>query len=393
MTEPAENIEEAIIVPLVEIKIPDLDVQSGTVTVSWSVSPELLKSLADHHNHDPHIVIVTATSDRARYHITKESRRVVSLKDGLAYIEFRSAGENSVWAFVPVADTGKSAKNEFLSRRDGEYSTTVLDNNGEGWAWNVYSNSPYPKAPILRVIVPEGAFAKEPSAFEKAWVNWLYKKKCVDQCAFRRRRMFAYTLQIFPYLGSMFLRILGTFAALMIGARDFSFDLITHPMRSELGNVLDIFENGSIFITKISDRENPFSMYWKGNTRPNRMDAFRYLKHRFRYLPFMPLALVFEAFIVAAIVFTHFILLWMLLSIVGGIGLYFGTLTYRERRAEQNKAKVPEGTPWYLKEEEMDFIIHNPNKGRNLSSLPFRKRTLKLRFLDLKSKVCRPFSV
>jgi hypothetical protein len=48
---------------------------------------------------------------------------------------------------------------------------------------------------------------------------------------------------------------------------------------------------------------------------------------------------------------------------------------------------------WYMDKEEMDTLVCDANKKPlNISDLPVKHRTIKLRFLDLKSRVCRPFS-
>src|ERR1700723_727318 len=159
MTDIEAQSEESILIPL-EIKIPDINIQSGTVPVSWCVSPELLKLLAEHDNHDPQIVIIAATANRNRYHLTKESRQVSPLKSGLTYLEFRSSGENNVWAFVPLTLNAKKTKSRYLSRSDGSYATTVLDHNGEDWDWQIKNNAEKQCAHPLKVLLPEGAFAK-----------------------------------------------------------------------------------------------------------------------------------------------------------------------------------------------------------------------------------------
>lgn len=387
--------ENEILVPL-EIKIPDINIQSGTVAASWCVSPELLKMLAEQGNHDPQIVIITATANRLRYHVTKESRQVASLKDGLTYIEFRSSGENNVWAFVPVQfKKAKDVKTRFLSRSDGSFATTVLDYNGEDFDWQYKTNPMIQLAPPLKVILPEGAFAKEPSAFEKNWVNWLFRTKCVDQCAFRRRRMFAYTLQVFPFLGSMLLKFLGTFAAAFVGSRNFSFKLLANPLNYSFLDADELFGDGTVFIKQIPDSENPFS----GNcvTPDSQLQLGHYVRHitrKFWALPFMPLSLLVEGLFVLGVISSHFILLWIVLGLVAAVISFFVATAAIGMYQERQEAEELKQTPWYLKEEEMDFMMCSRTKKiTKISDLPSSKRTLKLRFLDMKSRVCRPFSV
>ena len=70
------------------------------------------------------------------------------------------------------------------------------------------------------------------------------------------------------------------------------------------------------------------------------------------------------------------------LSIVGG--------TY----IRENLAKKKDAKPiWYLEQENTDLLVCSPDKKiTSINDLPSNKKTIYLRFQDLKSKVCRPFS-
>lgn len=395
--DPPDMTEADPVIPVpLEIKIPDLNIQSGTVAVSWCVSPELLKLLADHNNHDPQVVIVTATTKRPRYHLTKESRTVVPLKDALAYIEFRSAGENNIWAFVPVEMKTKDVKNKFLSRSEGSYSTTILDLNGEDWDWYLNQDTRLQKSPPIKVFLPDGAFAKEPSEFEKDWVNWLFRTKCVDQCAFRRRRMFAYTLQVLVFSFFMFLKSWVTLASAFVGSRNFSFKLLTQPLTYGLSDSDELFGDGTIFIREVPDAENPFSGRYRVKDRKEItvVDEIKHIFRKFWALPFMPVALVVEGLFALWVVSTNFVVLWIALSLVAAVILFFVGCYLYDKWLERKEEDLKNQTPWYLTEEEVDFMLcSNPNKVKSLADLPSNKRTLRLRFMNLKSKVCRPFSV
>jgi hypothetical protein len=52
---------------------------------------------------------------------------------------------------------------------------------------------------FVDVDIPKECFAREPSDLEKRWVNWLYMSKTVDQCEFRKRRLFAYNNNIYYF--------------------------------------------------------------------------------------------------------------------------------------------------------------------------------------------------
>lgn len=373
--------------PYIELSIADTNVQTGTVAVTWCVSPELLKSLAERGIKDPQVVIITATADDNKYHVTKEYRVVAPLKDLMAYVEFRSAGPCRVWGFVSEKNS-KEAKSRYLSRDDGKYKTDILNSDGSEYRydWLNYETKQRDNnvADPLNVIVPQEVFAPEPSKFEKAWVNWLFKQKCVDQCAFRRRRMFAYSLQIFPFLGSMFCRVVMTLLALLFGMRAFSFEYILHPLSSDLPDSTDMFDDGSIFIRRLSEDEEYKKM------TPGKF------ARKFWSLPFMPvLFMVWTGILYLAL--KSMMPVWYIgLFVVCIVGFLYGgwkAINYLDAYLTKRQKELDALPPWYLDKEEMDLIICSSNKMRkSLKDLPAHKRTLRLRFQDLKSRVCRPFS-
>src|SRR6185295_9161179 len=194
---------------MIEIFISDTDATSGSVPITWCVSPETLKLLAEQEVRDPQIVICVAPAGE-KYAREKEVRKVVALKDLMTYIEFRSSGKNNIWAVVSFRDP-KSAKNLYLSKKDGAYDSSMLSYDGTDYSgWLKKTDSQYrdeeaiaqaelEKTHMLStpvtVNVPVECFAKEPSAWEKTWVNHFFRAKSVDQCDFRRRRLFAYLVQ------------------------------------------------------------------------------------------------------------------------------------------------------------------------------------------------------
>lgn len=115
--------------------------------------------------------------------------------------------------------------------------------------------------------VADGYFAKEPSAWEKWWVNlWFGGEAAHDQCHFRRRRLVAYTLQ--PPLVALFIATTTTVRALialffsLFGRRGVDYAAIVHPFNNEIH---DVYRNAE------SDKETSKSVFvydTEGNKRP-----------------------------------------------------------------------------------------------------------------------------
>ncbi len=359
-----------------ELHVADTDVSGGNISVGWCVPPSLLKLLSDSRTKDPQVVICVAPAEN--YHPKKEYRKVVPLKDLLAYVEFRASGENNIWAFV-TSRSAKGAKNCYLSRTEGAYDTDILSHDGSEWSWgqkNVHDGSEFSQALPVSVLVPSGCFAPEPSELEKTWVNWLFRDKCVDQCAFRRRRLFAYTAQLVIFSAMMVLYSLITLGALLFGARNFSWK-IAKPLNHSPSNMMEMFEMGTIFMPR----------YVSANTLSEKIN--KYWK-----LPFMPAMMLaifgFVYLLGKAGILTLFPFVFVGIAMIA-LGAYLLVEKIIKPAIDRQADEALE--LWYLKEEEAALMMCAPGKRlTKLSDLPKEKRTLKLRFLDLKSKVCRPFS-
>ena len=360
-----------------ELQVSNNDVTGGTIPVSWCVNVETLNYLATKGVKNPMVVLVVAP-DGPSYNRRKEYRTVVPLKDLMAYVEFRTVGKVKIWGFI--SEQGKLAKDQYLSRGHDGFVQDLLNSDGTDWGFWFQRNDEKGSvidvfAEPLSVVVPEECFAPEPSAIEKRWVNWLFQDKCVDQCHFRKRRLFAYTVQPFIMLLNMLMRTVLLLVALLIGARKVSLEYMLHPLTTSPLDSFDMLDDGSIFIDK--------KYYgWK----------------RYRFLPGMP---VIAAAIMGVVLLLSKLHAWMIplfgLGVIAGLAVLalagvFGWkafANYLDRRAK----RIAAATPWYMEAEEMDLIVCNGHKkATTVSQLPAKKRTVYLRFMDLKSKVCRPFS-
>ena len=362
-----------------EIKLTTTKISDGSTAISWCVDHETLKELAAKNITDPQVVIMVAPQG-LNYHYDKEYRKVVPLKDLLTYIEFHTAGENKIFAFISTREK-RNARTVYLSYSDGHWSTSLLTNDGS----ETLHETPEFEAEPIFVNVPAGCFAKSPPKWEQAWVNWLFKAKPMDQCNYRRRRMLAYTLQIPLMMLNMIVRLFFTIVSLSYGACNFSFNFLLHPFRYDLDDVGSIHGGGSWFFTFPEDEhpETFTQIVWF---------LIRGL-YRFPLMPiiFIPVVLLLafgKAHILLVFVYAASIL-FLLVLIVFCIAT--GTFTELYRKLIDYLEKTDE--LWYLDQEEIDLLVCSSQKDHlTFDQLPARKKTLKLRYLDLKSKVCKPFS-
>lgn len=375
---------------MIELFVADTDATSGSIAVSWCVSPETLKLMEDHEVIDPQLVIIVSPEGE-KYKIQKEWRTVVSLKDLMTYVEFRVPGKNRISAIVSFKSR-KHAKDRYLSRDSGSYQTDVLEYDGNDYSyWLKTADKNHTLAEPLMVNVPQECFAPEPSATEKEWVNHFFRNKAVDQCDFRRRRMFAYTVQ--PVLFALFMvpKLLLTLLSLLTGCKNFSLKYLLHPLtytfRDAL-NLIDLPIVGSIFIRALPEDNDvgvPSNMVW-------------YLVRKLCFLPFMPMVFI----PLALFAWFHCASLLLAIAMIAGVLMITfiimsvidtKVLTRIYHRIESWLPQASEPTPWYLDEQEANLVMCSGRpKPTSIKNLPAKKRTLSLRFHDLKSKVCRPFS-
>lgn len=380
---------------MLELHITDTNVTGGSIQVSWCLTKEALTRLADHGVKDPYIVFCVAPFGE-RYSEHKESRMAVPLKDMMAYLGFSCSGQNQIRAWLCRS---KREAHNFLEKSNGEYDFTVLNSDGSDYRnWNLermcligpewlendnekvnqsdedrkidYSKTSLAKA--VTVFVPEGCFAPEPAQWEKTWVNHFFRNKCVDQCDFRRRRLFAYTLQPIVMTLNILLRFLMLVFAVLFGSRNLSLKYLFHPLTYGLTDSHEMFVKGTIFVLRT-----------------------KYTIANFLPLIFMPYVLgVLFALYKAKI-------LLIFLAAVAIVGLVFFLVAsgitghWGDRIADwvRNRFDNDDERFWYTDEAERDLIVCTGQmRPVKLSALPARHRTIKLRFYDLKSKVCRPFS-
>ena len=353
-----------------EIKLTTTKISDGSTAITWCCDHETIKQLADKNITDPQVVIMVAPQGNG-YHPRKEYRKVVPLKDLMTYIEFHTAGENKIFAFISNREK-RNARTVYLSYTEGYWSTSLLTSDGSDFLYEI----PEFEAEPITVDMPVGCFAKAPPQWERAWVNWLFTEKPMDQCQYRRRRMFAYTLQIPLMMLNMMTRLAFALMALSYGARNFSFEPLLHPLRIDFEDQCRIQGGGSWFVNFPDDSpETLKEVAW-------------YLIRGLYRLPLVPLIsipvillLVFgKAHILLCIIYAVLIIAVVLVIIV-----CIGTGTFVELCHKFVDYLGKTDRLWYLDSEEIDLLSCSNQKDRlTFDQLPARKKTLRLRYEDLK---------
>ena len=362
---------------MLKLYVENTEAQDPTMRVRWCVDPELFRELQAQ-KAIPHILIVV-------YNVVSiaEYRYVEKLSALTVFIPFRKAGENIIYATICWNTEDETVSDRFLAKGSYRYNTSVLKEDHSGFLSNLEHSKDFATA---TVHVDEALFPKQP--FDWGWVNRWFTEKPVDQCEFRKRRIFAYTAQ--PIL-------------LVIGRIIYGLLMNTVAFFTLLwGRVPNI------------DILNPFGNV-DGNT-PD--DVYRYQPYyfdRWYSIPFRPVILIAVCGIaigIGAIVNATYLLtvlgyaalafaIFMVLLTIGYYGLHAPykrseknrwDREHEERRKRQEiadaefKRKLKE--EYQLAQRALCLFV----KSEDPLAIPDEAQTAKLRFNGIKRRVCRPYA-
>ena len=367
-----------------ELHIQDTDVTAGAVPITWCIDKETLKTLKG--MNEPLVVIsIVPVVDAETNHgsLRTEQRYVVPLRDAMTYVSFKKPGPNRIFGFIDVTCGRGQAEKKYFERYDKRFDLNIVNFNGDAVARHINETVPSDFiCPPVNVDVPDLAFAKEPSEFERAWVCWLIPDKGTDQCAFRRRKMFAYTIQVIIMLAKLISIMVFTLVAALIGSRGTSLKYLFHPLTYDVSGSADgLFSGGTIFFREIA----------KPDDGASNISAVWWLIKSVWSLPFMPpiatalwMITHFHKWPVIGLtflgmaVFSGLLLLALSLALSGAIGEFVNHWWDRF---------INGGETWQ-DDDAQDLICDSEPKKK----LAPKRRTVRLKYLALKSKVCKPFA-
>jgi hypothetical protein len=385
---PADKVEPKVFngEDLFELRLTETATTSGSLPVTWCVDKSwLLANSKDEH----YVLFSTATPDKGGK--TAEWRGYAKLSEMMTYVTFFRPGKNRILARVTPQ---KSAIGEWMLREDGGWANRAMKFR-EQWESEepdyLLSKKWRDRAKDIDITevrlwnyidinLPSDCFAKDPSAFEKYWVNYFFRQKAVDQCEFRRRRILAYTFQPFAVLFTLLLKALIIFCVTLFNM------LCGHWTKWDFPNC----ERGPNFL-----KIKKFGLLeWLVIPIPwlvvSSLVLYK-LTHRKLWFLLPPAYLaVIGAFLLLVVIFMFTINLGSKL-----LGKSSAWRSRRERLATEARKKELERLAAERKAELEaleTLLCSNPKRINRISDLPRKKRTVKLRFQGLKSSVCKPFA-
>ena len=382
-----------------EIKILDHSTDSGAIPISWCIDKKKMQWISRNHNlKNIKVYIISAPlTPNKRGNKNFEWRGVASLTDMIAFVTFYKPGPNRI--FVSVLDRSREDKtwtDSFLSKNRECLAYGDQECNGEliPIKYNHYDDCSLVKVATFDVDVPEECFAKLPPKWLQSWCDLLFPiSKVKDQCAFRRRMIFAFTVQpiivallstfiIFALLLGWICQLIGALACLSVSCKNINWKPLFKPFNifSSTFNQESVFKNINGYHFAIFDKFGNFAPYniFLCSIFPTLILTGIFYLFAIDLIVRIPIL-----FIMLLMVLTTFIL--CSLGCIGiGILNYFDGLIVKPIKPKTAKTKEYEY-------KESELLSCGKLNIQSVRDLPRRKRTLKLKFKDTKAKVCRPF--
>ena len=363
----------------------DATVATATVPVRWCITKAGLDELKMRNVFFPYLLIIIVSLDE-QTDSRVETRYLVPLTQILQYVEFRRPGRNRIFATVvwnadpaTAEDPLKSEahlRDTYLKRGDGgQYEKTLVNALGT----SIMFDEPYRMLQWLATLtaeVPAEFFAKLHPRWLTRWVTRWLTTWVVNECDFRRRARFAFTLQPVLILRGVLICAtlkLGEVILFWLGGM---FKLNYRALFSWAWNFKQIWQQGAW--------DTPDDVF--KHTFSSRSPAFWPLT------PIVPLGLVALGYyglgfaVIKTVLFAAVILLAASVGFLASSPVMHRlTETWTKREAEE---KARERQRW---ERELSYVLCDGVMTPALSALPPERRTLRLRVQRLIAAFCRPF--
>ncbi len=361
-------------------------VQNATIPVRWCVDKNTLEELKKKGVLNPHLLLVNVAAK------TEISRVLVPLEQAMEYIQFQTPGRNIIYATIVWAKNGKSTTlwESFIRRENNRYNTDVLHSDGKFYYTENQEGFSFITAEFAEVdvVIPQEIFAKAPPRWLERWVNLWYETKTRDQCHFRKRMIAAFTIQpplvlLWLILRSLIGIAVAMFWIFLIGTRGINLKPIIHPWRRKLEWVWDGRE------------ETIFLREWKDKKGKTSLVQFYLLP----LIPIVPVILFMVCFLIFAgklkyttenAVYSSLYMSMIITGILVICGAIIDAISHLISYIPVKPLEIKR-EEYKRKYDEFEYLLCDGWLPK-IQDLPPKRRTIHLRFIDLKAKVFKPFA-
>lgn len=398
------------------LSIENHEQSDATTPLRWSIGANDQKELAEISGPVLLFVSIVHVSEEGKHRETK--RFLFPLDSVMDYIVFDRPGKHIVRAWIVwPTDTYDQRiqrtrnvlwlKETLLGRYyANEYRVCIYDNQGELYPNGLESFMDIESLKTDSVEVNVGAefFAKPPHRWVSRWVNRWHEAPPANECQFRARLIYSFTLK--PILFLLWVALIVTSRALLatisvfLGQRGINFRPIIHPFTSSINNVyteqnfLDHPRN-NFYVAKKSGDWRPWPCVFLHPALWLGYPAAIYIAF---FSSFFALPVRIVVGIVIILVST-----WYINSITGQRlreWVEQEKFTGKRNRPQPPKQPVEPNQEIIRRAARYEDVVyenaHTPAKQvvpvARLHAIPPRRRTITLRYKDLKARVCKPFS-
>lgn len=432
-----------------ELHFDRLDQVDATAPVRWCINRPMADLLKRERAQRVWVLISIVHEESGEM-----DRYLSPLDRTMEYLQFHKPGKHTLYATVVYTKDG-SAKNALSIRQyllsrygsRGKFRTTLVKDE---WVDNlcVRTWDPYDIA-IMRglyycgefsadVVVSEDLFAPEPPEWLENWASLVWDSPNDDQCDFRKRVIFSFTVQpIVLAMAGLFIAVAWTVASVVkslwaligmacgvrLGPSDYhvSWKGVFSSFKTPIGEVWDCGFAAcppTCDLNKDSNHGGSWLFYRKDG-RARRFARFWAL---FTPMIWIVLVVIFAYFlaIAADLPFVEAVKIALLLAGKGIAGLLVLALTSglvfflvdliapsilrrfekteseraaEKARRERERREAAERRRLQEMMQGIDPLLCGGEIKPDLAALPPERRTLYLRFQDLKARVCRPFAI
>lgn len=379
-----------------QIKLTEMKIDaSGSIPITWCLSPKVLEYVKD----EPKVWVLLASTSMTPSGRRTEWRSYVALKDMIAYITFLSPGKNKIVGRITkrktsVKDWMRRTSGDWMPRTSGDwindvfhYPTPGVDDKKEiesytypfckGY-WDYYED--IAPSGTLQVDIPKDCFAPEPPEWEKAWVNFFWINKAVDQCEYRKRRMLTYPWQIIPFLSLWLTRFAIAALPMTFGFYNANWKPIFSPINHDTNDIWDGSVIKNMFFIKAFAEGEKLGLIFPIMIWASAISLY------FGNI-FFPICIWGSLLLIVILIGTMLIFSTTFIGkIIDKLFCYLGAKIEIWYKAYQEKNAILQA------EEYQELLCSKSMRIKSIKDLPPKKRTFKLAFHGLKSKVCRPYS-
>ncbi len=417
--------------PLFRLTVERTDGADANMPVRWCLSKEALAKLQGREAHDPHLLVVVARENpdaELGHRLEELEHMLLPLDRGMDRVMFPRAGAYRVYAMVVWAtdmstDTARwtSLYACFLEKVGGGYRSRLINGEefigGKEFPWGIKCLDHVAE---LRVLVDARFFAKKPPAWLAWYVNLWCNGKPRDECQFRNRFLWAFGIKWLPMLlWCLFQGIVRTVCALtlaLIGRRYIALSPIWHPFAMILsevdGDQKYRLRDSRGYWTQVTRDEKPRSTLFFLSATPLFWVAYAAMAwfawRRWGGIGPWDVGPAFFMVFLAVIAGTCVALMLSVALIRDSIrGRYNAREASRREHersalaaveAEKNRHAHEAFIRYYQRRlepltcPETEKMVGVTRPKVTVDALPPTHRTLHLRFMELKARVCRPFA-